>query len=468
MEELSSLPGPLDHKYEPLEALSQQPGKETWLAKNRLSGKTVVIKILLFNAEFDWQSHKLFEREAKVLQNLNHPAIPKVLDYVELTEEQSQGFALIQEQVPGKSLATRLQDGQTFSEEELKAIARQILDILIFLHGRQPSIIHRDIKPSNILLADPQHETLGQLYLIDFGAVQTLQSPEGATRTVVGTYGYMPPEQFGGRTVPASDLYSLGATLIFVATGQHPADLPQKNLSIQFESLVDMSPAFTRWIKKLSEPSLDNRFATAGEALEQLNNPHQLVSHSHDLVQKPKHTRVKCHSTSDRLLLHIPPIGFHASLLFLVPFAIAWNSFLVFWCATTAAIPFPGNLVFLLFSLPFWTAGLGMIGVIVFSFFGHIKQEITRDRLVQTFQVFNFRIRWPRPAFTSEIHEIEFIEKHWKRDSEGKRVEAPASIILWAGRKKFPLNATLVLDERELRWLAQEYSDWLGIPVTYR
>ena len=88
--------------------------------------------------------------------------------------------------------------------------------------------------------------SVGQVYLVDFGSVQTVLAAEGGTRTVVGTYGYMPPEQFGGRTVPASDLYSLGATLIYLVTGTHPADLPQKDFRIQFEHLTKLSPSFTQ------------------------------------------------------------------------------------------------------------------------------------------------------------------------------------------------------------------------------
>ncbi|MHC5829679.1 MAG: serine/threonine protein kinase, partial [Nostoc sp.] len=122
-----------------------------------------------------------------------------------------------------------LQTGRTFTEAEVKQIAKAVLEILVYLHGLYPPVIHRDIKPSNILLGDRSGNSVGQLYLVDFGSVQTVLATETGTRTVVGTYGYMPPEQFGGRTVAASDLYSLGATLIYLVTGTYPADLPQKD-----------------------------------------------------------------------------------------------------------------------------------------------------------------------------------------------------------------------------------------------
>lgn len=111
----------------------------------------------------------------------------------------------------------------------MQELTKALLEILIYLHDRHPAVIHRDLKPSNILLGDRTGNSIGQVYLADFGSVQTLAAKEDRTITVVGTYGYMPPEQFGGRTVPASDIYSLGATLIGLLTGTHPADLPQKD-----------------------------------------------------------------------------------------------------------------------------------------------------------------------------------------------------------------------------------------------
>ena len=138
-------------------------------------------------------------------------------------------------------------------------MATAILEILGYLHDRQPPVIHRDIKPSNVLLTNRSGNSAGQAYLVDFGSVQTLAARDGGTMTIVGTYGYMPPEQFGGRTTSASDLYSLGATLIYLVTGQHPADLPQDDLRLQFEHLANISPGFTRWLKWLTEPSVSKR-----------------------------------------------------------------------------------------------------------------------------------------------------------------------------------------------------------------
>jgi serine/threonine protein kinase len=131
------------------------------------------------------------------------------------------------------------------------------------LHGRQPRVIHRDIKPSNILLTNRSGNSVGEVYLVDFGSVQTLAAKEGGTITVVGTYGYMPPEQFGDRAVPIIRSLQLRRNFDYFGDGNSSADLPHKDGRIQFEKACNPSPAFSRWLRWMIEPSLDRRFASA-------------------------------------------------------------------------------------------------------------------------------------------------------------------------------------------------------------
>lgn len=123
-----------------------------------------------------------------------------------------------------QSLLGRQTDRRTFSEEELISIATQLLTILDYLHNHQPAVIHRDIKPSNILLGDRSGNSPGQIYLVDFGLLKTATNGSSIT-------GYMPPEQFDEHTIitPASDLYALGATIICLATGKQPSELPPRD-----------------------------------------------------------------------------------------------------------------------------------------------------------------------------------------------------------------------------------------------
>ena len=227
----------LQQKYRLKQKLSENVGRQTWKAEDISLDphEPVIIKLLGFNPQMQWDELKLFEREANILKQLNHPYIPKYRDYFAVNDR-ILWFCLVQTYIPGQSLEDLLIESRKFSESELINITINLLEILIYLHELSPVVLHRDLKPSNIILGDNN-----QVYLVDFGAVQSRAAIEGATFTVVGTYGYTPIEQFGGRAVPASDLYALGATLIHILTGTSPADLPQENMRIQFRQYLSIS-----------------------------------------------------------------------------------------------------------------------------------------------------------------------------------------------------------------------------------
>jgi serine/threonine protein kinase len=275
----------LADRYQCDRRLGKQAGRQTLLARDLKTQQQVVVKLLSFSSDFNWEDLKLFKREVETLKSLSHPAIPRYLDSFEIDTPNRKGFALVQTYIEAKSLQEYLSDGRTFSEREVKQLAAALLDILAYLHQRQPPVIHRDIKPSNILLKNRSGNSVGEVYLVDFGAVQTLATQQGKTVTVVGTYGYMPPEQFGGRAVPASDLYSLGATLIALITKQHPADLPQKDLQIEFEQFTQLTPGFTNWLKWMTHPSLDRRPASVEIAKKVLEKPQTINKYSLPLKQ---------------------------------------------------------------------------------------------------------------------------------------------------------------------------------------
>ncbi|MEG4392630.1 serine/threonine-protein kinase [Microcoleus sp. BROC3] len=275
----------LADRYQCDRRLGKQAGRQTLLARDLKTQQQVVVKLLSFSSDFNWEDLKLFQREVETLKSLSHVAIPRYLDSFEIDTPNRKGFALVQTYIEAKSLQEYLSNGRTFSESEVKQLATALLDILAYLHQRQPPVIHRDIKPSNILLKNRSGNSVGEVYLVDFGAVQTLATQQGKTVTVVGTYGYMPPEQFGGRAVPASDLYSLGATLIALITKQHPADLPQQDLQIEFEQITQLSPDFTNWLKWMTHPSLDRRPASVQIAKEVLEKPQEINKYSLPLRQ---------------------------------------------------------------------------------------------------------------------------------------------------------------------------------------
>ena len=254
-------------QYQIEQQISHKAGRSTYIARDSKTNEQVVIKILEFNDLFDWDDLKLFEREAKTLQNLNHIHIPNYLDYFEINE----GFALVQTYIHAPSLADLIQQGIKFSEAEIIELARKILDILNYLHKLNPPVIHRDIKPSNILLTNRSGNSIGDVYLVDFGSVQTVAKKEAGTITIVGSYGYIPLEQFMGQTTFASDLYSLGMTLIYLVSGIHPADLTQGSGKVKFDK-SHISLGFALWLDTLTEPYIEKRYASAEKALHALHS----------------------------------------------------------------------------------------------------------------------------------------------------------------------------------------------------
>jgi serine/threonine protein kinase len=289
-------------RYQIREQLSQKAGRLTFLAQDIQLQKLVIIKILRFDSDFHWDDLKLFEREALTLKNLDHPAIPKYLDYFDLEAADIRGFALVQTYINAPSLESIIRSGQKFSEPEVIELADRLLSILSYLHDRLPPVIHRDIKPSNILLTNRSGNQIGDVYLVDFGSVQTVASKEDGTITIVGTYGYIPLEQFGGQTTIASDLYSLGMTLIYLITGTHPAGLPYVNGQIKFNA--EISNRLHRWLEKMTQPHLDKRFDSDRSAQSALMSNDRTYGDFSSL--KPARCKSKLYRDRDRLEIILP------------------------------------------------------------------------------------------------------------------------------------------------------------------
>jgi serine/threonine protein kinase len=241
----------------------------TYRAENTETQQLVALKALSLRRMEDWKSLELFDREAAVLSQLDRRGIPKYIDYFYTDIEDDRYFYIIQELAPGKTLQKWIASGWRPTEKDIRDIAIQLLEILIYLHGRRPPIVHRDIKPSNIL-----RDSDGKIYLVDFGAVQqTYHDTFMRGSTVVGTFGYMAPEQFRGQAVAATDLYGLGATILHLLTRRSPAEIPQDNLRLNFRDRIQVSPAFADWLERLLEPEISERFSSAIKALSVLKNP---------------------------------------------------------------------------------------------------------------------------------------------------------------------------------------------------
>ena len=238
-------------------------GRVTYLATEINTDHSVVVKQFQFaRTSASWSEYSAYDREIQVLRGLEHPSIPRYLDSFQTPV----GFCMVQEYKDAPSLATKRQ----WKPQQIKQIAIGVLEILHYLQSQIPPIIHRDLKPENILVDNRMN-----VYLVDFGFARTGGGEVAVSSVVKGTLGFMPPEQmFNRQLTVASDLYSLGATLICLLTG---------TTSTEFGSLIDdrgrinfqqrvpqLSQPLISWLQKMVEPNFHDRYASAEEALDAL------------------------------------------------------------------------------------------------------------------------------------------------------------------------------------------------------
>jgi serine/threonine protein kinase len=248
-------------RYRVERVLGEGSSARTLLCRDLQNDSLVAVKELHFARLGDWKFLELFQREARMLSMLEHSGIPRVFDYFEGSGD-SASFYIVQEFIEGPSLQQRMDSGPMLGQKEIHDLALGLLDVLDYLHGRAPPVIHRDIKPANILLrAD------GMPALVDFGGVSMGWQPPGASgATVVGTVGYMPPEQFVGQAGVGSDLYSLGATLLHLITGRPPGDFPFDSGRIEVPANLTAESSLGRMIEALLQPAPRDRPRTAEAA----------------------------------------------------------------------------------------------------------------------------------------------------------------------------------------------------------
>jgi serine/threonine protein kinase len=189
-----------------------------YLARDERLGNTVALKETFFTDE---RLRKAFEREARLLAHLRHPALPKVTDHF----DEDGGQFIVMEFISGDDLEILLaQRGQPFMVEQVLAWGDELLKALDYLHGQDPPILHRDIKPANLKLT-----TQGEIILLDFGLAKGTAGQSSSVMTSKSIFGFTPNfaplEQIQGTgTGPRSDLYSLAATIYYLMTCQIPPD----------------------------------------------------------------------------------------------------------------------------------------------------------------------------------------------------------------------------------------------------
>jgi serine/threonine protein kinase len=304
-------------RYEILQILGRGGFGITFLAKDAvLPGNPLcVIKQLCpkVTSPQSWQKAcTRFEKEARTLGKLgSHSQIPMLLDYFQANGE----FFVIQEYVPGLTLAREVRQTGPQSEASVKQFLQQLLPVLQYLHKHR--VIHRDIKPQNLLRCEYD----GRIVLIDFGAVkeQLADACENSINQIantnfVGTKGFAPPEQFSLRPVYASDIYALGVTCIYMLTAKSPLefDYDPKTGEICWQHLVNISNTFAQVLAKMVKITLDDRFKTADEVIKALGNERYSSNLANCLTnQKWNHKSITQHEITqpENYDVYVPPVA---------------------------------------------------------------------------------------------------------------------------------------------------------------
>lgn len=273
----------LNNRYRILSAFPTSGFCQAFLAEDIFlpSKRRCVIKRFTYTSQ-NPETYNLilerFEREATVLEKLSesHEQIPNLLAHF---SENGQ-FYQVQEWVKGETVAAVVASNGTFNEERVKGVLKSLLPVLEYVHSH--SIIHRDIKPENVVLREGDFTP----FLIDFGAVKevvgTMVDPFGnpSTTIVVGTQGYMPPEQVAGRPVYVSDLYSLSLTAIYMLTGKRPQELLDLGTGEMMwrDVAKDVSDELAAILDKSIRDNFRERFSSARAMLDALDSATQVTT----------------------------------------------------------------------------------------------------------------------------------------------------------------------------------------------
>ncbi|MGK7924966.1 MAG: protein kinase [Spirulina sp.] len=249
-------------QYQVLRTLGQGGMGTTYLAWDRqgtISGSPQLLVLKEMNADMAGvaKARELFEREARILQSLDHPGIPQYYDF--FLENDKKYLAM--ELVHGHNLEQRIYEKGTVLSQQAIDWAIQTCEILDYLHNLDPPLVHRDVKPANLMLRHLDRRVV----LLDFGAVKEIGTP---LRTRIGAEGYSAPEQERGQPCPQSDLYAIAPTLVFLLTGHSPLKYYQhqgNTYRLEVSGISTITPSLRQVIAKASEPQLKQRYKTAKE-----------------------------------------------------------------------------------------------------------------------------------------------------------------------------------------------------------
>ena len=255
----------IDGKYKILNVVGKGGMSVVYLAMNERANKQWAIKEVRKDG---MQSFEVVKQnlvaETDLLKKLNHPHLPSIIDVIDCDDT----FLIVMDYIEGNPLSKALETSGAQNQDDVIEWAKQLCDVLGYLHSRKPPIIYRDMKPSNVMLMPD-----GNVMLIDFGTAREFKSTSVADTTCLGTQGYAAPEQFGGhgQTDASTDFYCLGATMYHLVTGHNPATPPYEMYPIRQWNPM-LSSGLEEIILKCTQRNPEDRYQSCAELLYALDH----------------------------------------------------------------------------------------------------------------------------------------------------------------------------------------------------
>lgn len=255
----------IDGKYKILNVVGKGGMSVVYLAMNERANKQWAIKEVRKDGmqSFEVVKENLVA-ETDLLKKLNHPHLPSIIDVIDCDDT----FLIVMDYIEGNPLSKALETSGAQNQDDVIEWAKQLCDVLGYLHSRKPPIIYRDMKPSNVMLKPD-----GNVMLIDFGTAREFKYSSVADTTCLGTQGYAAPEQFGGhgQTDARTDIYCLGATMYHLVTGHNPATPPYEMYPIRQWNPM-LSSGLEEIILKCTQRNPEDRYQSCAELLYALDH----------------------------------------------------------------------------------------------------------------------------------------------------------------------------------------------------
>lgn len=259
----------IDGKYKILNKIGQGGMSVVYLAMNERANKQWAIKEVRKDGTKDYEVVKQgLIAETDILKRLNHPHLPSIIDVIDCDDT----FLIVMDYIEGRTLDHWLKKEGAQPQERVVEWAKQICDVLGYLHSRKPPIIYRDLKPSNVMLKPD-----GKIMIIDFGTAREFKEQSIEDTKCLGTQGYAAPEQYGGhgQTDARTDIYNLGATMYHLLTGHNPSLPPYEMYPIR-QWNPSLSSGLEAIVTKCTQRNPNDRYQSCAELMYALEHYDEL------------------------------------------------------------------------------------------------------------------------------------------------------------------------------------------------